>query len=671
MCAICGVLNLSGSEPIEPQTIQTMIAMARHRGPDEAGIYIDDHVGLGHARLSIIDLSGGSQPLGNEDGTIWVAFNGEIFNYLELRRELEAKGHRFKTSSDTETIAHAYEEYGHGCLEHFNGQFAFALWDARSRELFLARDRLGIRPLFYTVQDGRLIFASETKSIGAHPGVSLELDPVALDQIFTFWVAISPRSVFKGVMEVPPAHYLVVRDGQTRLERYWQLDFPEQGAESEKSVRSLAQELREALIESTRLRLRADVPVGAYLSGGLDSSVITTIIKNYTESPLITFSIRFEDGRYDEGKYQNELVEHLETHHREARCVGDDIADVFPEVIWHTENAILRTAPAPLFLLSKLVRQSNIKVVLTGEGADEFLGGYNIFKEAKIRHFWARYPESKWRPLLLQKLYPYLAQSPGRAKHYWQQFFRTGLDQTDLPYYSHLLRWGNTAKLKALFSDSLRAAADAHDSMPDLEAILSQRIPQWDPLCRAQYVEICTFLSGYLLNSQGDRMAMAHSVEGRFPFLDHNVLELCSRIPAKYKLRGLDEKHILKKSMEREIPQCIVRRAKQPYRAPDSPCFFGPNAPDYVQELLSEGAVQRNDLFDHESVSRLVRKCERKSGQPLSARDDMALVGVLSTQLLHHHFVESFSDRVSQAKRVPLKLTVNVDARRSGVCATK
>jgi len=671
MCAICGVLNLNGDRPIESETIRTMIAMARHRGPDEAGIYRDDRVGLGHARLSIIDLSGGSQPLSNEDRTVWVVFNGEIFNYLELRRELESRGHRFRTSSDTETIAHAYEEYGHRCVEHFNGQFAFALWDARARELFLARDRLGIRPLFYAVRDGRLVFASEIKSIGAHPGMTLEIDPVALDQIFTFWVTISPRSVFRGVMEVPPAHYMVVRDGQTRLERYWQLDFPEQGAESGEPIESLAEELREALIESTRLRLRADVPVGAYLSGGLDSSVITTIIKNYTEAPLITFSIRFEDDRYDEGRYQNELVEHLETHHREAKCFGDDIAEVFPEVVWHTENPILRTAPAPLFLLSRLVRQSSIKVVLTGEGADEFLGGYNIFKEAKIRRFWARYPESKWRPLLLQKLYPYLAQSPTRAKYYWRQFFGSGLEQTELPYYSHLLRWGNTGKLKALFSDSLRSAVGTHDSMAELESILSQRIDLWNPLSRAQYVEVCTFLSGYLLNSQGDRMAMAHSVEGRFPFLDHHVLEMCSRIPAKYKLRGLDEKHILKRSMEREIPQSIVRRAKQPYRAPDSPCFFGRNTPGYVRELLSENGLRRTGLFDQESVSRLVRKCERKSGQPLSARDDMALVGVLSTQLLYHNFVERFSERVSRAKGASLRLTVDVNAQGAEVCATK
>ena len=669
MCAICGVVNLHGCGPIEPETLQTMIAMVRHRGPDQAGMYLDDHVGLGHARLSIIDLSGGSQPLSNEDGTLWVVFNGEIFNYLELRQELESRGHRFRTSSDTETLVHAYEEYGHRCLEHFNGQFVFALWDNRSHELFLARDRLGIRPLFYTVNDGQLIFASETKSIGAHPSISLEIDPVALDQIFTFWVTISPRTVFKGVMEVPPAHYLVVRDGQTRLERYWELDFPEQGTEPERPIDALAEELREALITSTRLRLRADVPVGAYLSGGLDSSTITSIIKNYTSAPLITFSIRFEDGRYDEGRYQNELIEHLETQKREVECTGDDIASAFPDVIWHTESPILRTAPAPLFLLSRLVRQHNIKVVLTGEGADEFLGGYNIFKEAKIRHFWARQPGSKLRPLLLQKLYPYLAQSPSRAKYYWQQFFGTGLDQTELPYYSHLPRWQNTATLKVLFSKNLQSLVGAYDSMSALEEILSERILRWNPLSRAQYVEVCTFLSGYLLNSQGDRMAMAHSVEGRFPFLDHHVVDLCSRIPPKYKLRGLDEKYILKRSMAAEIPESIVRRAKQPYRAPDSPCFFGPKAPDYVDELLSESGLRRSGLFDHDAVSRLLRKCERRSGQPLSARDDMAMVGVLSTQMLNYHFGEAFRHRVSRARKVPLKLAVRVDARGARVCA--
>ncbi len=669
MCAICGVLNMNDHEPMKPETVRTMIAMASHRGPDETGVYLDDHVGLGHARLSIIDLAGGSQPMSNEDGTVWVVFNGEIFNYLELRRELISRGHRFKTSSDTETIVHAFEEYGYDCLERFNGQFAFALWDARSREMFLARDRLGIRPLFYTIRNGKLIFGSENKSIGAHPDVSLEIDPVALDQIFTFWVTISPRTVFKDVLEVPPGHYLVVRDGQTRLERYWQLDFPEQGNESARSVEDYAEELRETLIDATRLRLRADVPVGAYLSGGLDSSAITAIIKNHTDAPLITFSIRFENARYDEGGYQDELVKHLDTRHRAVGCSSEDIARVFPDVIRHAEFPILRTAPAPLFMLSQLVRESNIKVVLTGEGADEFLGGYNIFKEAKIRHFWAKYPDSKYRPLLLQKLYPYLAQSPTRARQYWQQFFRTGLEETDLQYYSHMPRWNNTAKLKALFSEDLRSSIGAGDGFSELETILHKDIMKWDPVSRAQYVEVSTFLSGYLLSSQGDRMAMAHSVEGRFPFLDHNVVDMCSRIPAKYKLRGLNEKYVLKRSMEGEIPDCIVRRPKQPYRAPDSPCFLGPNAPEYVRELLSDKALQQSGLFDPAAVARLMRKCERKLGHPLAAKDDMAVVGVLSTQLLHRHFIEEFDKEILQARGTPVKSTVDVDARSATICA--
>ena len=670
MCAICGVLNLNEYGAIEPEILRTMIAVVRHRGPDEAGVYIDDRVGLGHARLSIIDLSGGSQPLSNEDGTLWIVFNGEIYNYVELRRELEQRGHRFKTQSDTETIIHAYEEYGYGCLQRFNGQFAFALWDRRSAELLLARDRLGVRPLFYTISNGQLIFGSEIKSIGVHPNVSLDIDPVALREVFTYWAPLSPRTAFKEIAEVPPGHFMVVRNGQTRLERYWQLDFPEEGAEATTSIDELAAELREALIAATRLRLRADVPVGAYLSGGLDSSVITTIIRNHTDAPLITFSVRFEDERYDEGCYQKELIKYLDTECREVTCSASDIARVFPDVIWHTEAPILRTAPAPMFLLSDLVHRSGIKVVLTGEGSDEFLGGYNIYKEAKIRRFWARYPESKVRPLLLHKLYPYLAQSPARAGQFWQEFFRPGIEDTESPYYSHVPRWRNTAKLHALFSDRVRSEIGGHDSTPDLEALLNPRIVDWDPLARAQHVEISTFLSPYLLSSQGDRVGMAHSVEGRFPFLDVNVLEVCSRIPPRYKLRGLTEKYILKRSMQGEIPESIRRRAKQPYRAPDSPCFFGPNVPEYVRDLLSENGLKQSGFFDHDAVARLIRKCERRLGQPMSAMDDMAVVGVVSSQLLYNSFIERFSEKVLEAKRAPLNMTVWVDARNAPVCAS-
>ncbi|MBI5117895.1 asparagine synthase (glutamine-hydrolyzing), partial [Candidatus Poribacteria bacterium] len=593
MCAICGILNLTNSDKIDPNVLRTMVSMVRHRGPDEAGTYMDDRVGLGHARLSIIDLSGGKQPLCNEDRSVWVVFNGEIFNYIELRRQLESLGHSFRTDSDTETIVHAYEEYGHECLRHFNGQFAFALWDSNSHELFLARDRLGIRPLFYCIQGGRFIFGSEIKSIAAHPAVNLEIDPAGLDEVFTFWATLAPASAFKEICEVPAGHYVVIRNGDLNVKQYWSLEFPSPGSEPVESEEHYAEALREHLIQSTRLQLRSDVPVGAYLSGGLDSSIITTIIKKYTSSPLITFSIRFEDSHYDEGGYQAELIKSLGTRHSEYVCSSADIAEAFTDVIWHTEKPILRTAPTPLFFLSRLVREKGFKVVLTGEGADEFLGGYNIFKEAKIRRFWARQPESKLRPLLLQKLYPYLAQASSRPSYYWQTFFRTDLSNTDLPYYSHIPRWSNTAKIKTLFSERVKSEVGHRDTIAAVSSILNPNINRWAPLSRAQWVEAATFLSPYLLSSQGDRVAMAHSVESRFPFLDHNVVEFCSLIPPKYKLRVLNEKYILKKCMSEEIPSAICRRPKQPYRAPDSVCFLGAGAPEYVKELLSERELAR------------------------------------------------------------------------------
>jgi asparagine synthase (glutamine-hydrolysing) len=355
------------------------------------------------------------------------------------------------------------------------------------------------------------------------------------------------------------------------------------------------------------------------------------------------------------------LIDHLGTRHTKLECTAGDIAGAFPDVIWHTEKPILRTAPTPLFLLSRTVRDNGLKVVLTGEGADEFLGGYNIFKEAKIRRFWARNPESKWRPLLLERLYPYMAQSSTRSAHYWQAFFRRGLTDTELPYYSHIPRWENTSKIKSLFSERLKASLGKRDTIAEVESILSRNIGNWDWLSQSQFVEIGTFLSGYLLSSQGDRVAMAHSVEGRFPFLDHNVVEFCSRIPPKYKLNVLNEKYILKKCMSQEIPAAICNRPKQPYRAPESVCFLGPRAPEYVKEMLSDRALERAGLFDVRAVSRLIKKLERSDGRPVSARDDMAFIGILSAQLLHHHFIEDLASRIREAKATSSKLNVQVN----------
>jgi len=648
MCGICGTLNHTKKHFIDVELLKKMVSMLRHRGPDEFGIYVDNKIGMGNARLSIIDLQSGSQPIHNEDETIWIVFNGEIYNYIELRKELILKGHRFYTQSDTEAIIHLYEEYGTECLEYLNGQFAFAIWDSKIGQLMLARDRPGIRPLFYTICDGSLIFGSEIKSILADSRIPAEIDIYALDQIFSFWTTLSPRTIFKNIWEIPPGHFLTARNGNISIKRYWHLDFPDNKEHPEEQPEEYyAERLRPLLIESTKLRLRADVPVGAYLSGGLDSSAITAIIRKYTNNPLKTFSIQFADKFFDETPFQREMIEYLNTDHREIVCTASDIGRIFPEVIWHTETPILRTAPAPLYLLSKLVRDNSIKVVLTGEGADEFLAGYNIFKEAKIRRFWAKSPDSKWRPLLLQKLYPYIAGDHNRAKFYWEAFFKTGLSQTDEAHFSHIPRWENTSKIKALFSDEIKSHLSGYNNVDDFKKGLSENFNNWHHLCQAQYIEIYTFFSNYLLSSQGDRVAMANSVEGRFPFLDHHVVEFCSEIPPKYKLKVLEEKHILRKSMEGLLPENTRNRPKQPYRAPDSVSFLQGDKPDYVSELLSPGSIKSTDYFNPDAVNKLVKKCERMhtNGIPVSAKEDMAIVGILSLQLLDSLFIRDFKYR--------------------------
>jgi asparagine synthase (glutamine-hydrolysing) len=632
MCGIVGILNLEERPPADLDVLRRMLGTIRHRGPDEFGIYRDAHAALGNARLSIIDLSSGQQPIGNEDGTLWIVFNGEVFNYVELRPELEARGHRFSTNTDTEVILHLYEDYGPGCLDHLNGQFAIAIWNARDRSLFLARDRVGIRPLFYTVSDGQLIFGSEIKALLAYPGIKAEIDRTSLDQIFSFWSTLSPRTAFSNVNEVPPGHYLLAQEGQFSIQPYWLLDFSEETTAA-RSAQDYLEEFESLLIDATCLRLRADVPVGAYLSGGLDSSTTTAIIRKYTGNQLDTFSIAFEDPDFDESRFQQQMASALGTHHRVAYCTSPDIGRIFPDVIWHTETPVLRTAPAPMFLLSQLVRDHDLKVVLTGEGADD------IFKEMWVRRFWARDPGSQMRPLLLRRLYPDISDLGGGAGVYLSAFFKQGLGDTDSPFYSHAIRWANTARTRCFLLGEREANRPAQDKYPTPPP-LPPSFCHWSYLGQAQYLETTTFLSQYLLSSQGDRMAMAHSVEGRFPFLDYRVIEFCNRLPAGLKLHGLTEKWLLKQLGRKLVPADIWQRPKQPYRAPIHHSFFHDDAPKYVQDLLSEEALKESRLFDPVAVVRLRNKAQRSAR--LSEVDSMALVGILSTQLVYHRFVKSF-----------------------------
>ena len=473
MCGIAGILRLKEA-PVAEGDHRRMIGRLAHRGPDDRGIFVQGNIGLAHARLSIIDLSGGHQPMSVEDGSVWITFNGEIFNYIELREQLEKHGHRFSTRSDTEVILRSYLEKGEDCVRDFNGQWAFAIWDRRQQKLFLSRDRYGVRPLFYTISNGDFTFASEIKAIFAHPGVRRDVDVRGLDQIFTFWVTLAPRTVFRDILQVPPGHSLVVHEGRVSVRPYWRPEFIQKEDLTRESPKQKAEELLSLMEDATRIRLRSDVPVGAYLSGGIDSTFTTALVKHFVQDRLRTFSVAFDSPEFDESSYQHEASAFLHTAHSEVRCSATDIAAIFPEVIWHTEQPILRTAPAPLYMLSKLVRQNAFKVVLTGEGADEILGGYDIFKEAKIRRFWAENPVSRLRPLLLRRLYPYLDSIQRQPQAYLQSFFHVAQKDMADPFFSHLPRWELTAKLKAFFSKEVRQTLQSSDCMAELVQALPE-----------------------------------------------------------------------------------------------------------------------------------------------------------------------------------------------------
>lgn len=637
MCGIAGILYTSERPPVTRRDLEPMVAALATRGPDGTGYYEAPGIGLGHARLSIIDLEGGSQPIHNETKTVWTVFNGEIFNYLELRQELEARGHRFSTHTDTEVIVHGYEEYGDDFVSRLNGQFAIAVWDEPKRRLLLVRDRPGILPLYFCQDGDRLLFGSEVKALLPALRERPRLAPAALDELMTFWAPVSPKSLFAGVEEVSPGEMLIVENGRARRRSYWQWSFPVDGDYLGGTADSLADELEALLIDATRLRLRADVPVGAYLSGGLDSSGISALVRHLGHPDLRTFSIRFDDPAVDEGEHQERMSRHLGTRHTSVTCRHGDIAAIFPRVIWRTEAPVLRTAPAPMAILSGLVRDSGYKVVLTGEGADEVLGGYDLFKEDKIRRFWARQPASTWRPLLLQRLYPYLDLNQRTGAAYLKTFFGQGLATPDLPGFSHLPRWTTTGKTRDFFSADLRARLGA-DPMDALLASLPADFTRWHPFNRAQYLEARTLMAGYLLNSQGDRMLMANSVEGRFPFLDHRVIEFANRLHPRFKMRGLQEKYLLKRALARHLPRETVARFKQPYRAPDIAAFFaGGQPPDYVHECLGEAALRESGYFDAQRVGHLLRKIGL--GRAIGFKDNMAFLGILSTQLWHRAFV--------------------------------
>ena len=635
MCGIAGSFHLQGGKA-DPLKLRKMIAAIRYRGPDDMGIYAEGPVGLAHARLSIIDLSGGHQPMAIANNSLWITFNGEIFNYVELREELIKKGHRFISGSDTEVLLRLYEEDGERCVDRLNGQWAFAIWDARKHKLFLSRDRFGVRPLYYTQVGNTFLFASEIKSLLTCPEVDCTLDLMGLDQIFTFWVTVPPRTAFRGINQLPPAHSMVIQDGRVAVTPYWTVHSARCEQNEEGSEAQLAEELCSLLHDAVKIRLRSDVPVGTYLSGGIDSTVITALSQNIVQKELRSFSVGFEQADLDETDFQREASSFLGTRHSAIRCRHEDIAEVFPEVIWHAEQPIIRTAPAPLYLLAKLVHDSGFKVVLTGEGADEMLGGYDIFKETKIRQFWSRQINSSWRPLLLKRLYPYMDNLQRQSLEYLKHFFHVTGQDIDNPFFSHLPRWELTAKAKSFYSGETKAALSSCDVTRSLLSDLPSGYHSLSPFRKAECLEARYLLPGYILSSQGDRMTMAHAVEGRYPFLDHRVVAFASRLPSRLKMKTLDQKHLLKQAVKGLVPESIRMRHKQPYRAPDGKSFWGGHA-SYVEDILSSGRLKQDGVFNPIATEALVKKF--RSGCETSVKDNMALVGILSTTLLIERFM--------------------------------
>jgi len=640
MCGIAGILPYGGfGESENPiSQLHSMAEAIKHRGPDAEGFYQDQHIGFAHRRLSIIDLAGGAQPMQAPDGDLCVTFNGEIFNFIELRAQLIAKGYEFVSQSDTEVILHLYREYGLDFPSHLNGQFAIGLWDKREKKLMLVRDRVGICPLYYFSNSEKFVFASEIKALVPVLPEKLEIDPQSLDAIFTGWTCVAPATIFKNIFQVNPGTLMIIKDHDITEKTYWNLEFPTQQDQYDlRSESLLVEELRERLLAATKLRLRSDVPVGAYLSGGLDSSVLVALMHTQTDARLRTFSLGFVDSALDETSFQYQVVNFLGTDHSRTEVSYAQIAQNLVNTVWHTESPILRTAPVPMGMLSNLAHQQGYRVVLTGEGADEVMGGYDIFKEAKVRQFWAKNPDSKWRALLLSRLYPYMDLPKGDAAGYLKRFFGVGLDNPGLLWHSHLPRWQTTSKAKMFFSENLNEQLRSRANYEaQIASVFPEQANDWHSFHKAQYLEIKTLMSGYLLSSQGDRMLAKNSVEGRFPFLDHTLIEFANRLPPKIKMKAMQEKNILRKMAQRYLPPEISQRHKQPYRSPNvsaSQCsLFGSGLAEY----LSEDQLNNAGLFDSKKVSLLIKKA--RGDKPLNTAESQALTGILTTQILHQQF---------------------------------
>jgi len=636
MCGIAAIYNKKQQKPFLKDLIIRMISCLTHRGPDGSGIYIADNIALGQRRLSIIDLAGGNQPMITDRYVI--IYNGEIFNYIELREELKQNEDiHFNTTCDTEVVIRAFEVYGLDALAKFNGQFALVLWDKKEKKLIIARDRYGVRPLYILHHNNSYYFASELKAFDTIEGYERRFDTENLFEHALMWNTLDDATVYEKIRSLPSGTCEIYQEGRCiKKIRYYEIgeSLPSQTTD----FKTALDEFTSLLNDAVKLRLRSDVPVATYLSGGIDSSVITYLTSLHNKETFKTFSVSFEDKDFDESAFQQEMVKRLNSDHFELLINYSMIDENFLEAVYHLERPVFRTAPVPLFLLSKMVHDEGIKVVLTGEGADEVLFGYDSFKEVKLLDFWAKHPESAIRPLLLKKLYPHLQhyKDPrqfGLIRLYYEGF----LNDYNNELVGLNIRIYNNKALSNFFNKDLHIFYSKEKILEKTKKILPSNFDNWTLLQKNQFLEFKTLLSGYLLSSQGDRMSMAHSVEGRYPFLDHRLIEKLFYYPDNFKLRIFSQKYLLGKAFQQVIPESIINRPKRPYMAPDLKSFFSKGKlTEHAAYFLSDNLLDQYGIFDKKIVSMLIKKFERKMPDEIGYRDNMALTFVLSCQMANY-----------------------------------
>ena len=650
MCGIAGVLKFGSDQRVDPAVVRRMCAAMTHRGPDDEGIYTDATVGIGMRRLSIIDVAGGHQPISNETGTLRIVFNGEIYNHAELRRQLEPRGHRYRTNSDTETIVHLYEEYGRDCVNHLRGMFAFAIWDRERRTLFVARDRLGIKPLYYGLDSRSFVFGSEIKVLLAHGGFRPEFHFPALSEYLAFGYLSGDETFYEGVRKLMPGHWAEISEsGACKIQQYWDLDVSSTGPVRDEAY--YVRTYREMLENAVESHLMSDVPLGVFLSGGVDSSAVAALMTRIRKQPIETFSVGYAEQTYSELPYARTVAKHLNSIHHEILVSESEFFDSLPHLIWQEDEPVVWPSSVSLYFVARLARE-RVVVVLTGEGSDETLGGYTRYAFTLKNKAWDQVYRSIAPGFLRSGIRDLISKSPLLGATVRRKLGHTflGSDAASWSafYFDNFFSAFSESEQNFLLTDETRARLVPGSAYEHVLAYWNSS--KGELLQRLLYTDIKTYLVELLMKQ--DNMSMAASIESRVPFLDHVLVEFATRIPREVQLKGLSGKHILKKAVEDLLPHSILYRPKLGFPTPWSGWLAGPRL-DSIEKLLLEPRSMERGFFKPDAVKRLFAEHRSKH------RDNYDRIWrLLNLELWHRVCLEGESERIAGREKVALVPTV-------------